>query len=252
MAQETADIGFDYGTDKVVEASGTFKQPEVGDHTARLQYIFHLGMFCESFKGKKKKPAPQVVAVFQLKDETDLDDDGVTPLTLHKSFPLKKGDKAFMPKFIKWLDPAGTAKGFDDLIGAACTVNAAGSEKLNDDGTPKYVNFGGMAGLPAKFAKMVEPLDGSGSGHVRFEDLTKEHILLLNPILEVANILMKGEEYKGSKAEAIVNEIRKENPKFAVPTKEDEQEASQQSHGEVPPNLDENQEFAPAGEDVPF
>ena len=214
---------FDYGTEDVPEAGKDFKNPEIGDHTARLRSIIHCGMYRENSKKYGiKKPAPQVVAIFELKDEEDFEDDGVTPLTIHKSFPLKKGDKSFATAFRKAFDPKGKASGFDDFIGEACQISCVGSKVTNDDGTPKYVNFGGVTGLPAKFAKMIDPLAVEGVGHVRFENLTKEAILELNPILDVANVLMKGEKYEGSVAEQIVEEIRKENPDFAVPKKKDD------------------------------
>jgi hypothetical protein len=207
---------FDFGTEHEIKEPGVaFKNPELGEHSARLRSLIHCGLFRETFNKEKKKPFPEVVAVFELKEDGDFEEDGVTPLTISKPFPLKKGDRAFMTKFIKALDPKGEAKGFDDLIGAACTVNCVGSKVKNEDGTPKYVNFGGISGLPSKFAKMMEPLQVEGVGHVPFDKLTKDAILELNPIREVNMILMEGENYSGSKAEEIINEIRAENPEFA-------------------------------------
>lgn len=241
--------GFDYGTEDVVEAGGTYKQPEIGDHSARLRSIIHLGMFRETFNGKLKSPAPQAVAIFELKDEEDFEEDGETPLTLHKAFPLKKGDRTFTSKLLAALDPKGVAKGFDDLIGMACTVKAAPSKAVDETGKPKYVNFGGLAGMPAKFAKLTDELKPGGAGHVRFEDLTKEAILELNPILEVANILMKGENYKGSKAEKIIEEIRKDNPDFAKAKEPDKADRASQDAAadkaaeEVPCDLDDSSEY---------
>jgi len=211
-----SDTGFDFGTEEEIKDPGVaFKNPELGEHSARLRSIIHCGLFRETFKGEMKKPFPQVVAIFELKEDDDFEEDGVTPLTISKSFPLKKGDRAFTTKFIKALDPKGEAKGLTDLIGAACTVNCIGSKIKNEDGTPKYVNFGGISGLPAKFAKMLDPLQIEGVGHVPFDQLTKEAVLELNPVREVNMILMEGEKYHGSKAEEIVNEIRDENPEFA-------------------------------------
>lgn len=242
MAREN----FDFGTEEKVTEAGGFKQPEVGPHTARLRSLIHLGLFCEEFKGTKKKPAAEVVAVFELKEDTDFEDDGVTPLTISKPFPLKLGDKAFNTKFMKALDPDETAQGFDDMIGAVCTIDIKPGKETNDDGSPKYVNFGGISGIPKKFAAMVPPLaEGYGVGHVRFEDLTIEAIKELNPVLEVAGILMKGEKYKGSKAEALIAEIRKENPDFAKTKAKTEG-----PKGDDPPtpedqecNLQEDEEF---------
>ena len=148
-----------------------------------------------------------------------------------------------MTKFIKALDPKGKAKGFNDIIGAACQVNCKGGKDKNEDGTPKYINFGGIAGIPAKFAKLTEDLNVVGFGHVRFEDLTKEIIMDLHPIREVANIIMKGEKYKGSKAEEIINEIKKEKPDFAESKEADKREETSQAQEEVKTDLEEEQEF---------
>ena len=235
--------GFDFGTEEVVEGGGSFKNPEEGDHSAVLRSIIHCGIFRETYLKEKKKPAPQVVAIFELKDEEDFEEDGVTPLTIHKSFPLKKGDKAFMTKFISALDPKGEAGGFDELIGKPCQVNCKGSKEKNDDGTPKYINFGGLSSMLPKFAKMIDPLTVEGVGHVRFENLTKEAVLELNPVLEVSRILMEGDRYSGSKAEEVVNAIRVDNPEFAVYKKKKEDKKDADAQPEKETNLKEEEEF---------
>ncbi len=230
--------GFDYGTEEEIKDPGDeFKQPSVGDHCARLRSLIHVGMFRESFNGEKKKPFPEVIAIWELKEDDDFEDDGVTPLTISKSFPLKKGDRAFLTKFLSILDPKDTAKGFDDVIGEPCTITCSGSKEKKEDGTPKYVNFGGMAGLPAKFRESVDPLKVKGVGHCRFPDITKEAILELSPIREVNMILMQSENFKGSRAEEIINEIRKGNPDFAARKKKDED--SKTSTDEKKPKTEE-------------
>ena len=243
---------FNYGTsEEIKEPGGDFKNPTEGDHSARLRSLIHVGMYRETFKGEKKKPFPQVIAIFELKEDDDFEEDGETPLTISKSFPLKKGDKAFMTKFLAALDPQKKAKGFDDVIGAACTVTCKGGKEKNEDGSPKYINFGGLAGLPAKFASMLEPLSVEGVGHVPFDQITKAAILELNPIKDVNMVLMESENYKGSAAEKIINEIRKDNPEFATRKKKDEDgeksssggEKSQEKAAEVDPDLDDQEEF---------
>lgn len=240
--------GFDYGTEhEIKEPGGDFKNPEVGDHSARLRSLIHCGMYRETFQGQKKKPFPEVVAIFELKEDDDFEDDGVTPLTISKAFPLKKGDRAFMTKFIASLDPKGEAKGFDDLIGAACTVNCKAGKEKNDDGTPKYVNFGGISGISPKLAAITDELVVTGVGHCRFEDLTIDAIMELNPIREVNMILMEGENYPGSKAEELIKEIRKDNPEFATRKAKDSDEGGDKGKEEKPvekeSNLDDEEEF---------
>lgn len=240
--------GFDYGTDNVQQVLNNFKLAVVGEHSARLAGIVHFGTFQETFKGQLKKPAHQVLAIFELKDDDDFEEDGVTPLFIHKPFPLKEGDKTFMNKFKKALDPKGEAKGFDDLIGQACTVSIVPSKQVDDKGDHKYVNFGGLSGIPAKFAAMVPELT-SKIGHMRPGEITEEAILMMNPVTEVANILMKCAEYEGSEAEKIINKIRKENPDFAKVSAKSREEAPEpegkddKAQPEVDPGLDENEEY---------
>jgi len=239
---------FDYGTKEEIKEPGIdFKNPTEGDHSARLRSLIHVGMYREEFKGEKKKPFPQVIAIFELKEDDDFEDDTVTPLTISKSFPLKKGDRAFCTKFLAALDPEKKAKGFDDIIGAACTVTCKGSKDKNEDGTPKFINFGGVSGLPKKFAAMMDPLILEGVGHVPFDKLTKEAVLELNPIREVNMVLMKSENYKGSKAEKIINNIREDNPEFAVRKKKEDAEETKSKAKEIiekkDPDLNEEEEF---------
>ena len=240
--------GFDYGTEhEIKDPGGDFKNPTEGDHSARLRSLIHVGMYRETFNGQLKKPFPQVIAIFELKEDDDFEEDGVTPLTISKSFPLKKGDRAFCTKFLAALDPQKKAKGFDDCIGAACTVTCKGGKEKNDDGTPKFINFGGMSGLPAKFAAMLEPLTVEGVGHVPFDSITKEAIFELNPIKDVNMVLMKSENYQGSSAEAIINEIRRDNPDFATRKKKDDPSNGNDKASEKPeerePDLPEDEEF---------
>ena len=251
---------FDYGVDPNELGGGgsTFKNPEVGDHNAVLRSLIQCGNFREEYKGERKPVAPQVVAIFELKGEENYEEDGITPLTLEKTFPLKKGDKAFLTKFRKTLDPKGECKNFAQMIGKPCTVTARGSKAVGEDGKPKYINFGGMSGLTTNKQMLafmesngLLTLEQEGVGFVKFDEMTKEAILELNPILHVADIIMKGENYEGSKAQEIIEEIRKENHDFAKRKPKDDEgseEGSSSSSEETPPppppcDMDESQEF---------
>jgi len=237
---------FDYGVENVVDATGDFKLASEGSHMSRIKALVHLGTFQETFKGKKKKPAPEACIVFELLEEDDFEEDGVTPLLAYKAFPLKLGPKTFMTKFKKTMDPKEVLTGFDGYIALPCNVDMVGSTKKNDDGSPKYVNFNSVSGMSPKLAKAVDPLSGIGpQGHFRFNELTEEVIKMLNPIIHVRNILMESAEYPGSKAEAIIKKIRETDPDYATMSESEEEEPEDRTESEVnpPPPLDEQEEF---------
>lgn len=221
--------GFDYGAEPVSGGGKNFKNPEVGLHAARLKSVIHLGLFSETFGKELKPPAPYVCAVWELKEDTDIDEDG-NPLTYSKVFPLREGDKSFLTKFLKAHDPKELAAGFSDMIGAPVQLDLKAGKEQNEDGTPKYVNLGadGVTELHAKLIPITPSLVNEGVGHVKFVDLTKEAILELHPIRDVAGILLSENHhsYVGSKAEAIIAEIRKENKDFAIRKASDDKPAA--------------------------
>lgn len=251
---------FNYGADPVQGAGGSFKNALEGKHAARVRSIIHHGMFQETFDKKKKAAAPEVTVIFELKEETDFDDDGTTPLEISKSFPLRKGDKAFLTKFMAALDTdkANPAKGFDDFIGRCCEVELKGGKEKGDDGLPKYINFAGISSLHPKLVKITDELSVAGVGHIAFADITVEAIKELHPIREVADILLEGMNYVGSKAEQCVAEIRADNADFAIrkaktdkpddkkpkgDVKPEAESKAPQEPAEKPAELDENEEF---------
>lgn len=247
--------GFDYG-DEVVSAGGSFKNPQVGSTVGVLKSVIHLGMFKETFNGKTKTAAPQIVLIFETKGKANRTEDGSEPLTISKQIPLRGGDKATLTKVMKAIDPDKKASGFDDLIGAACTLTLVGSEEKDDKGNPKYVNISAFSEL-TRDEELIEvyeakgylSLEVEGVGHVRFADLTDAALSELNPILDVANCLIKGENYGGSVAEQLVNARRKEDPDYAKPKSKDGDSKPESKTDEPavpktpPPDLDENEEF---------
>jgi hypothetical protein len=234
-------MSFNYGVKPAESIS--FVNPEEGTHTARLRSIIHLGMFEESFQSKKKKAAPEVVFIFELKGENDFDTDS-NPLEIDKACPVRTGDRATTTKIIKAINK--DAGGFDDLIAGACSVEVKGGKEKQDNGKPKYVNYSGISAIAPEFRNMVPELTVKGVGHVTFENLTEEAIRELHPLRHVADILMKSLNYPGSKAEEIVNKIKADDPTFAV---RDVQETAKGAE-DLPKNnpkpdqaLDQNEEF---------
>lgn len=244
--------GFDFGAD-VPSAGNNFKNASVGNHAARLRSIIHLGMVADTFEGKPKPPAPFVVAIFEAKEDEDLNEDG-TPIRVTKEFALRKGDRAFLTKFMKAaLTPeeftqyeAGVLKGgFDDFIGRGFSIDMKGSKEKNDDGTPKYTNVDGIGALNKKLLAITPELSIKGVGHVPFAKLTKEAVLEIPPYL-VRKYLMQSTGYEGSPAQRAVQEILKSDPKaFSAKDSDPKDDAPAKSApAEVaPPAVDANQEF---------
>ena len=249
-------MSFNFGADPVV-AGGSLKQAGEGQHEARLLGLVHLGMFADTFGGKKKDPAPFVCALFELKSDEEQggkNEDG-TPIIVHKSFPLKKGDKAFLTKFMKVFltveefkqYEAGVLEGgFDDFIGRACMIDMEGSKAKNDDGTPKYTNVASITKMPAKLEKLCEDLEGEPVGHVTFDKIDAAALKAIPPF-EIYGKLEQSINFPGSEAESVLAEIRKEDKDFG--TKKEGDDKGGKSDDKAPPekpreDLNEEEEFS--------
>lgn len=241
--------GFDYGAEPVKGAGG-FKQPEVGETTGRVRSIIHLGTYEKVWKGKKQAPAPFVAVIFELHGQ--FEDDEETPLTTSIAFPLKKGnEKAAMIKFLNAVDPKEETSGFGDCITRPLSLNMEGSKEKDEDGKPKYVNCKSISAVPASILKMkpellaevLPALKEEGVGFVKFEDMTKEAMLELNPYLHINLIMEKATNFKGSKAESILAEIRKEDPKFGISDDKEESKSTNSEDTPPPPDMSETQEY---------
>lgn len=213
-------MSFDYGAEAVKAVS--MENPSVGPHPARIRSIIHLGIFAPTYRGELKKAAPYVAVIFELKGKKDIGEDG-DPLTLDKDIPIREGNKANCAKFRKAVEVSGELPGFNEFIGQQVQVDAVAGKEIEDDGKPKYVNCGDITAVAEDYREFTPELTVKGVGHVIFEELTKEAILELHPIRHIAMVMMKGVAYAGSKAEGIINEIRKENPDFAVQEKKDKE-----------------------------
>ncbi len=245
---------FDYGTKEEVATGGGVNEKliPVGDYAARLTAVIHMGV-CpkEKFDKSGVDFTPQAVAVFELVDTDEekdiLEDDGVTHQHLLKDFSLKSSDgKSDMDKIIAFGD--SNAEGFDDLIGNVYTVKVVHSK------CGKFANLagfskGGLSSYPKKFwaseAEAQKTL-----GHVRFEDITKEAVESLHSWNHVADALVKGKNYIGSKAEEVVKAIQAEEGRENFGTKkkkvkEGEAKGSQDNEPNVadkPSTLSEDEE----------
>lgn len=248
-------MSFNFG-EEVVSSTGSIAQAEVGAHQARLKGILHLGIYEDSFQGKKKAPAPFVCALFELKSGEEgggVNEDG-SPIVMHKTFALRKGDRAFLTNFMQVMLTADEYKkykanvlegGFEDLIGRVVTIDAVGSSTTNEDGTPRYVNVGGISKVPAAFAKHVAELEGEPLGHVTLSDYTEEAMRAL-PVFEIYDRMEQAVNFAGSQADRVLRTIRKEEPEFAMPRTESKasQEEPVRKPLAPPVELNEDEDFA--------
>ena len=249
-------MSFDYG-EELVSAGSKFKQAAVGKHAARLRSIVHMGMVVDVFDGKPKPPAPFVYAIFELKEESDKNEDG-TPIDMGKDFPLRSGDKAFLTKFMRAMltdeerkayDAGTLTGGLDMLIGRVCELDIAGSKDKNEDGSPKYVHIAGISSLHPKLAAITDELEVKGVGHVKFQQLTKAAVEEIPPYLVSAK-MMTGITYVGSPAESAVAEILKDKPdaftkkgKDGKPESQAPANAAQEAPDAKAPELDADEEY---------
>lgn len=230
-------MSFDFGA-APAETGGTIKQADEGQHEARLLGIVHVGMYADEFRGEVKTAAPFVVALFELKSGEEsggVNEDG-TPIIVHRSFPLKRGDRATLTKFMKVMLTAEEFKqynagvlegGFDDLIGRPCLLDMKGSKAKDDNGDSKYTNVSDMSAMPPKFAKMCDELEGEPVGHVTIDGMT-EGALRAIPPFEIYGKLELAENFPGSQAEEVLEGIREQDPKFAVKSDDNDQQGGSQ------------------------
>lgn len=235
------DFDFDYGAELSAGAGINRVNPGVGNQFGVLKSVIHLGKCPNNFGKTVKDPVNKVCLVFELKGnlvpEEDTENDSITglhpetgePLDHTMTLNLMKGDNAALTKIMaalvskKEMD-AGTIKGWSQLIGRPVSFDIVGSDKKDDDGKPKYYDIKNVV-MPAAIVKSQIPaLKNAGVGHCLLSQLTKDAVLACNMYNDVQMGMMKSEEYKAGThpAIAIIEEIRKEQPKYAtVETKAD-------------------------------
>ncbi len=235
--------GFDYGGE-VAETVSKFKAATVGTRNARLHGLLRLGTFQETFKGEVKAAAPQGIAIFLLRGKTDVLDDG-GEMFFTKPFPFKKGDKSFLhSKFIPAFGGMAKHKGFTTMINNLVSLKLKGGKELNEDNTPKYINFDSMSEIGEDMLEMCEaaPLFAGMETPIGFlteSELTKEALEMLHPTREFAGILMKTQEYLAGThpCQAIIEEMyNADKERYTIKAKdkkEEDKEAGAESQNQA-------------------
>lgn len=230
-----SDFEFDYGAE-LAESTGVKRvNPELGNQFGVIKSIIHLGKCPNNFGKTVKDPVNKVCVVVEMKGnlvpEDDEDNDSITglhpetgePLDHTLTLNLTKGDNAALTKFMsaliskKEMD-AGTVKSMDQLIGRPIGFECIGSDTKGDDGKPKYVDIKNLTSVPAIIKSQIPALKNTGAGHCRLSQLTKDAVLACNMFNDVQMGMMKSEEWKAGThpAIALIDEIRKEQPKYAM------------------------------------
>lgn len=229
----------------VVNGGGKVKNEVLataGEHMARIRSIVHIGRVEGFYEGKSNGIDPMCVVVFELKEEGDLETDGETPLVMTKDIKIKRGDKSNVAllcnAFTK--DDGTQASNFDELIGCAGTVTVTHS-KCGKYANIAAFNKGGVSSLHPKMKQLCDPVVG-GVGNVKFSELTLEAMEELHAWNHVADLLVKGEDYEGSRAEALVAEIRSQEGRETYGTKV-KSEKKKTDEPKAAPQLDEDAEY---------
>lgn len=246
---------FDFcsGVEEGVEVQGggkvhNEKVAAAGDHMARIRSIVHLGRVESFHQGQSKGINPRCVVVFELMEDDDFETDGETRLTITKDIDIKKGDKANIALLcgaFKVQETGASPKDFEELIGSLGMVN------VNHSKCGKYANVtafnkGGVFPLHPKMYALVDELQG-GVGNVKFSDMTVEALEECHAWNHVADQLMVGPDYEGSKAQECVEAIRAQDGREGyadktAPKKTKNDKGSDEQSPNVP-EMDENEEY---------
>lgn len=235
---------FDYGG-AVAETVSLFKNPTVGTRNARLWGLARIGTFAETYRNGKvaevKAPAPFAAAIFHLLGKNDKLDDG-SPMFFVKMFPLKKGDKSFLHKtFIPAMGGMSKHKGFTTMGNQLVSLTLKGGKEQNDDGTPKFVNFGNMAEIGEDTLELLEgapqyaPLEGA-PGFVMEAELSEAILDKLHPVREFAEMVMLTEEFKAGThpAQELIQKMYDADTERYTRKEKDEKDDGEESKPQTP------------------
>lgn len=251
-------MSFDFGTEVASSGKG-IKQASEGPHEGRVIGIVHLGMIEDEYEGKKKPAAPFVCILAEIIDDEEdpqRNEDG-SPIVVHKTIALKKGNKAALHKFMTAVlsaedlaaYKAGTLEGgMDDLIGNPIGLQMESNGKENKDGE-SFVNLKAFNAMTPKAKRTLREAESDLIGHVRLEQITPDVLRELPPFV-IWSQMEQAINFPGSAAELALAEIRKDNPDFGTKRTGDDDEKKADGVEKPattqapPPDLDETQDFS--------
>lgn len=237
--------GLEAGETLNENTSSSTRQPAAGVHQARIRSIIHLGkcpvtdLVTKKFKGNYHK----AVVVFELMEDDDYEEDGVTRLTVAKDITISSGKKAALTILINTFvkDDGMPAGDYNELIGCSGNIELVKRDKYTNC---KNWSEGGISAMHPKMRAMLPDLSENGVGNVKFSEITPKALREMHPWNHVADILMKSESYEGSAAEAAVAKIRETQPEYAI------KKARQQQQDAPKPQA--AQSMIDLDDDIPF
>src|SRR5574341_1995102 len=208
---------------------------EPGSYPARLVVLADLGLQPQNpYQGQEKPPVYEILTVYEFLDEFLKDDDGEDDLTKPRwqsesfaLFPLQS-ERAKSTKRYLALDPTGVYSGdWTKLLNTPCIVTVVNTPGKGKNVGRVYTNIAGVSAMRPKDAAKAVPL------------VNKQVIFDLdNPSVDafvalpawIQKRIREGLEFKGSKAEEVLKDIKTENK----PQKDDEVHTETEDDDEIP------------------
>lgn len=267
------ELEYNFAGDLEESSGGDWTNPELGSHPARIHSLTFLDRYAATFKGKKKDPTLMVAVRFAIYDEEE--DEETEEITvkpcegrnfLTKVFSFKWSDKGHFPLMLAALYPKQCTvktkpsdevfnKMITKLVGKACTVDIVADGKEMDGDKPKYVKINTVTKIALATSKLVPQLDeeeAETSKITMYKDITETQLRYLKGY-EIRRMIEEGENFQGSTAQAVLAEIREEDPDFAINVESDKPEKKEkpsskpdkpaQKDEESEENLDDDEEF---------
>lgn len=202
------------------ESSASFnnKVLPTGDYFSRIRGIAHMGMVHFSFQGAVNAKADAALGLVYETWEIVLNEDteeyevvSEEPVITYGVIKMNGSPKSGWTKTKNALKISSPP----ELVGKPVNLPIYTSRKDGKD-MYMYPKADKMIALGLAERKAVPALVGAEFAIPSLDKMTKEVLLELNMFTQVKDYVLEATNYDGSKAEELVEEIRLENPDFAI------------------------------------